>query len=339
MSEVSSPKPKTLGQPDPVQKPLKVSYILVPGYSMLALSSAIEPLRSVNRLLGRTCYEWTIAAAQKGPVSASNGLDVQAAFDLGDAPHADLTIVVASLGLDGYRNKALERHLRNLRGHGRMVGAISNATLLLAQAGVVGARCVTIHWESIEGLVMQFPDLKVCGDIYRIEDGLLTAAGGTASMDMMLDLIGRREGWTAASQVSEQFLHGPLRPASEAQRSGLKWRYRLTDPRLETAIRRMEDNLSKPLRIAQLASEVDLSERQFERLFHKALLKSPSQFYMELRLTTAYRLLVTTTSSLEEVAESTGFSSQSHFGRSFKRWCGRSPLAVRVASNSGMAAV
>ncbi len=327
---------KVPARPDPGQVPLKVSYILIPGYSMLALSSAIEPLRSVNRLLGETRYEWRVVATQKGPVSASNGLDVQAAYDLTDAPYADLTILVASLGLETFRNNRLERHLRDLRAYGRMVGGVSNATYVLAQADVIGTRQVTIHWESIERLTTQFPDLRVSADLYRIDDGLFTAAGGTASMDMMLDLIGGREGRSVAAQVADQFLHGPARPSGEAQRDNLQWRYRLTDSRLEKAIRLMEENLSRPVKIAYLAAKVGLSERQFERLFKKSLQKSPSGFYMELRLVAAYRSLVTTTSSLEEIAESMGFSSQGHFGRAFKNWCGKSPMVVRARAAPAM---
>lgn len=329
MSDVSSPGTLVDGQPDPGQVPLKVSYILIPGYSMLALSSAIEPLRSVNRLLGEKRYEWRVVAERKGAVPASNGLDVQAAHDLADPPYADLTILVASLGLETFRSNRLERHLRNLRACGRMVGGVSNATYLLAQADVIGSRQVTIHWESIERLRVQFPDLKVNADLYRIDDGLLTAGGGTASMDMMLELIDSREGRSVAAQVSDQFLHGRVRSSGEAQRNNLQWRYRLTDARLEKVIRLMEENLTRPIRITHLAAEIGLSERQFERLFKKSLQKSPSSFYMELRLVAAYRSLVTTTISLEEIADSMGFSSQGHFGRAFKNWCGKSPMEVR----------
>ena len=322
-------KPGAQSEAQAKQVPLKVSYFLVPGYSMLALSSAIEPLRSVNRLTGETCYEWNVIASQKGPVAASNGLDVQAAFDLANAPEADLTIVVASLGLDTFRSPALERHLRAQRAHGRMLGAVSNGTLILAQADVIGTRNTTIHWESIDRLTAQYPDLRVSADLYRIDDGLHTAAGGTASMDMMLDIISNRQGRTVAAHVSEQFLHGPVRPSGEAQRNNVQWRYRLTDARLEHAIRLMEENMARPVKIARLADVVGLSERQFERLFQSALRKSPSSFYMDLRLQAAYRSLVTTTGSLDEIAESMGFSSQGHFGRAFKSWCGKSPMAVR----------
>lgn len=314
---------------DDNKNPFTVSYFLVPGYSMMALSSAIEPLRSINRLLGRECYRWEISARCSGPVVASNGLELQAKYGLDDPPPVDLTIVVASLGLDEYGGAQLLKHLRWLQRHNRMMGAVSNGTFLLAQAGVVGKRHVTVHWESMDDLLLRYPDLNITSQLFCFDDGLLTAGGGSASMDMMLELLGRREGRIIASAVAEQFLHGAVRSSSELQRNAVQWRYQLTDGRLERAVQSMEANLAPPIRIARLASTVGLSERQMERLFLKAFGKTPSAFYMHLRLSHAHSRLIGTTDSLEEIADSMGFSSHGHFSRAFKIWCGTSPSEVR----------
>src|SRR6056297_1146552 len=93
-------------------QPFHVGYVLIPEFSMLALSSAIEPLRSANRLLGAKRYRWSIIGTEEGPISASNGLEIQSDFDLDNAPSCDLTIVVASLDLAKYDNKRLLRHIR-----------------------------------------------------------------------------------------------------------------------------------------------------------------------------------------------------------------------------------
>lgn len=149
-------------------------------------------------------------------------------------------------------------------------------------------------------------------------------------MDMMLELIISREGEATAADVAEQFLHGAVRPSSEVQRSDLRWRYKLTDKRLESVIKIMEKNHSAPVSVARLAETVDISERQLERLFLKELGSTPSGFYLNLRLDRAHNRLLATTDSLEEIAEIAGFSSQAHFSRAFKAWCGASPLTVRT---------
>lgn len=316
--------------PDPKREAsFHVVFFVVPGFSLMALSSAIEPLRSVNRLSGESRYVWTVAADALGPVAASNGLEVAATADAGNLPGADLTVVVASYDTESYRNPILFRSLRQLRAERRLIGAVSNGTLLLARAGVLSGRQVTIHWETQRLLAEEYPDLDVVSDIYCWDNGILTAAGGTASMDMMLALISEREGADVAADVSDQFLHGPVRPSTDMQRLDVRWRFQVTDRRLVTAIRTMEAHLADPLRIGQLAGIAGLSERQLERLFVSEFGKSPSDFYLEIRLKAAKGWLLNSTHSLDEISEKSGFSSLSHFSRSFKSWAGESPSAIR----------
>lgn len=296
---------------------------------MMALSAAVEPLRAVNRLVGEARYRWRIAARDAGPVAASNGLEVTAAHGLGDAPPSDLTVLVASLEVEDYGDAGLYRWLRSRSDGHRMVGAVSTGPLILARAGLLDGRRATIHWEMQRRLAEEFPAVQVLPDLYCVDDGIMTAAGGTAAMDMMLALISRREGRDLAADVAEQFLHGPVRAATVRQRQDVRWRYQVTDRRLVSAIRLMEESLAVPLRIARIADVVGISERQLERLFESAFGKKPSEFYMEIRLKQARLLLGQSTMSLERIAEMTGFSSPGHFSRSFKACYGVPPSAVR----------
>jgi transcriptional regulator GlxA family with amidase domain len=301
----------------------------------MALSSAVEPLRAVNRLVGERRYEWVVIGQTAGPVAASNGIEARAAFRICEAPPVDLTIVVASLGVEGFREHAVLEHFRRLRSKHQLMGAVSNGTLILARAGVLAGRRVTVHWEMHQQLASEFPDLDISSNLFCWDLDVLTAAGGSAAMDMMLELISVRDGRDTAVDVSEQFLHGPARPANGMQRQDVRWRYRVTDRRIETAIRVMEDHLSAPLRIARVAELAGLSERQLERLFGAAFGQCPSQFYLELRLKVARSKLLGSSETLEEIAEAMGFSSQAHFSRAVKAWCGTSPLAIRKRRTSG----
>lgn len=309
--------------------PYRVAFVVIPGFSMMALSAALEPLRSVNRTLGKESYVWDVVGMSPGAVAASNGLEIRTSFGISDAPPADLTIVVASLGIETFRSRALFGWLRGLRKQRRLIGAISNGTLLLARAGLLRGRNATIHWEMHRQLVEEFPDIDLRDALYCWDGDILTGAGGTAAMDMMLELIAVRDGRATAVGVAEQFLHGPARPSDAVQRQEVRWRYGVTDPRLEEAIRLMEERIASPIRIARLAEAAGLSERQLERLFSASFGKSPSEFYMELRLRAAEGRLLGSTDSLEEIAEAMGFSSQAHFSHAIKAWCGSSPLAIR----------
>ena len=306
-----------------------VLFYLVDGYSMMALSSAIEPLRAVNRLTGSERYSWATAGERRGNIMASNGIEIPAQFGLSDMVDADLTVVVASIFDPDFQSPKMFAWLRRLRAEGRMIGAISNGTVLLARAGVLGNRRVTTHWEMIRDLQASHPNLTVTSDIYSWDRGVLTAAGGAAAMDMMLAVIMELDGEDLAFDVAEQFLHGPIRPGSHLQRHDISWRFRVTDPRLLTAIRLMKNHIAAPERISGIAEQAGISERQLERLFLAEIGKHPSEFYIDLRLRTARGMLIGSTEPLEAIAEACGFSSLGHFSRAFKARFGDSPSVVR----------
>ena len=43
------------------------SLLLVPGFSLMTFASFLEPLRQVNRLLGRALYEWHLLSVDGRP--------------------------------------------------------------------------------------------------------------------------------------------------------------------------------------------------------------------------------------------------------------------------------
>ncbi|MGO7871265.1 helix-turn-helix domain-containing protein, partial [Rhizobium leguminosarum] len=117
----------------------------------------------------------------------------------------------------------------------------------------------------------------------------------------------------------------------DVQRMSPEDRFGIRNAKLAFVVRRMEASLGDPVEISDLASSVALSLRQLERLFHANLGKSPSHFYIELRMTRAKELLVYTELAIGEIAEICGYQSASHFGRSYRTRFRESPAATRKA--------
>ncbi len=59
-------------------------------------------------------------------------------------------------------------------------------------------------------------------ELFEIDGPRITSAGGTASIDLMLDLIAQAHGPQLAVQVSEQFVLGRIRRARTT--SACRWR-------------------------------------------------------------------------------------------------------------------
>jgi transcriptional regulator GlxA family with amidase domain len=317
--------------------PRRVVFFMAPGFSMMALSSAIEPLRAVNRLAAARRYEWLFVAADAGETAASNGIVVKTA-PLSKAGRSDMTVVVASLDAEGFRDARALSWLRGRRNGPASLCAISNGALILARAGALDGRRATLHWEAHPVMRALYPAVDLVDALYCVDGDVATAAGGVAAMDLMLSLVAERDGRAMAADVAEQFLHGPLRESAERQRSDVRWRYGLTDALVVHAITIMEAAIEHPLRTGVIADRLAISERQLARRFESALGQTPSDLYLELRLAHARRRLVGSDESLEAIAEQAGFSSLGHFSRAFKSWTGEPPSNLRRRARAAAAA-
>lgn len=91
----------------------------------------------------------------------------------------------------------------------------------------------------------------------------------------------------------------------------------------------MNDNLSRCIRLAELASLAGLSASQFGRAFKVSTGTTPHHWHLVTRIEYAKRLLVNREKSLVDIALEAGFSEQSHFTRAFTSANGVSPNAWR----------
>jgi len=57
-------------------QPLSVTFVLLPKFTMLAFSSAIEPLRMANQLTQQVLFRWQVLSDDGLPVACSNGVPV-----------------------------------------------------------------------------------------------------------------------------------------------------------------------------------------------------------------------------------------------------------------------
>jgi transcriptional regulator GlxA family with amidase domain len=316
-----------------------IGLLLVPGFSLMTFSSAIEPLRQANRISRTVLYRWTLLSADGCPVSASSGTPVVVDAAPGKEPDLDMVFVCAGIephiALDGHT----VGWLRRLSQHGKTIGALSTGTALLARAGLLeGYRC-TIHWESLASFKEEFPHLDVTANLFEIDRNRITSAGATATLDLMLYLIALRCGQELSAAVSEQYIHRQIRLYDESQRMPLQQRLRISHPDLLSAIALMEANLEDPLSLDELAESVRLSKRQLERLCQRHLGTSLMRYYKYLRLRRAHLLLTQSNLPVLDIAVACGFGSMSHFAKGYRAQFGRLPREERIhLSGSGMQA-
>ena len=87
---------------------------------------------------------------------------------------------------------------------------------------------------------------------------------------------------------------------------------------LEKSISFIEENFSEKLSLEDMARPMDLSTVYFGRIFKENTGLTPFQYLMKVRIEAARHLLKSTTYSLRDIAESTGFASEHYFSFCFK---------------------
>ena len=318
---------RIMAKTENLSKPFRIGIFPIPGFALLSYASTVEPLRAANLLAGRTLYDVIHFAA--GSSQSSGALSVPADHAVGDMPALDLLLVIAGGDPIRFRDAKADRWLARVARARVMLGGVSGGPAVLANAGLMADRRMTVHWEHARELNEAHPDLLIERRLYVFDRDRITCGGGTAPMDMMHALIADQHGAGFARQVSDWFLHTEIRAPAAPQRAGPGERLGAVSPRLIDAISAMEDHVSDPLTLTQIALIAGVSPRQLTRLFEDQFSESPMLYYRRLRLGEAQRLLATSALSVAQVAFSTGFSSAAHFSDSFFRAYGETPSVYR----------
>lgn len=324
------PKPRHA----PALAPKQIGFLLLPGFPLMSYASAVEPLRAANQLSGKVLYTWRHISIDGAPVQASAGVGIVADFRVGTQVAMDAVFICAGGNPSKFRHRGTMQWLRALARGGVALAGMSGGSYILARAGVLGGYRCTIHWDHIPAFVEDFPDLDVRRTLYEIDRDRITCAGGTTSLDMMLELIAMEHGTELAAAISEWYLRTQPRAGSGPQRMALRDRHGVNSERLVRALSLMEANIEDPLSLTDLAHGAGITARHLERLFALSMASSPMNYYLRLRLERAQALLRQTSLPIVEIAMAAGFVSVSHFSRVYAQKFGRPPRDERLLVQS-----
>lgn len=91
----------------------------------------------------------------------------------------------------------------------------------------------------------------------------------------------------------------------------------------------MLENLSQKLKLEEIAAETNLSASHYSRLFLNRTGHSPIDYFIQLRIQRACRLLDNSGWMIADVARELGFDDQFYFSRVFRKVMGMSPAEYR----------
>jgi RNA polymerase sigma factor (sigma-70 family) len=145
--------------------------------------------------------------------------------------------------------------LRRLWRAGCQIGAIDTGAFVLAEAGILGRETITLHWEAAAEFRRRFPRIPVSNELYERHARLMTCAGGTAAIDLMLDGIADSHGIALAQAVSDQLIHDRIRPPTAPQRVAPPVLAEFAGPVVQRLVAAMERGIGEGRSLAAILTE------------------------------------------------------------------------------------
>lgn len=318
----------------PSDSSIHMGLLLWPGFSLLALSGLMEALRyagSVKKRRRQSAITFSLLnECSESPIASGAGISVRAGSPyLSPERFSHIAIIGGSLRCLNEGSRAACEYLSHAHhAHVPLVG-IGSGSFVLAQEGILNERRASIHPNMLEAFHQRFPQVYAEQGYDFIDEGdVVTCPGGVSTISFATELIRRHAGDEVAAAVC-QHLSLVSHDAATLQPPNVK---RIPDSRLRRAVLNIEQCLTRPLTTAWLAHDVQLSERQLNRLFHAEFGKNARDFIRSARLRYACWLLKNSQQSVTHIARRMGFSDCAHFIRHFQLEYGCSPGVWRSST-------
>ena len=314
-----------------------LGFLIFQGFPMACLTSAIEPLRAANEIIGARHFSWVVISEDRDRVTSSAEVVFDPTQSLGGAAGLDYLFFLSSPAGQFRNPRKAQAEVRWLARQGVQVGGFSGGIFPLARSGLLDDHRCSVHWCYEAAFKAEFPEIEAREAVITVDRGRVTAAGAAAVFDLMHNVLEDNLESEEMTEVACWFQHSVVRGPDVTQLLPGYRADRTQDALPATvarAIRLFSGNIEEPLTIADAARRLGLSSRQLDRAFRQATGHGPLRYYRKLRMKKARQLVQFSHSSLTEIALAVGYASSAPMSRHYREEFGLNPQADRAARNS-----
>ena len=217
----------------------------------------------------------------------------------------------------------------------RRIAGICTGAFLLAEAGMLDGRRATTHWYFCQQLASRYPKVRVDPEpIFVADRNIYTCAGVTSGMDLALNFVEQDFGTDVAVRIARAYVLFLRRPGGQSQFSTpLSF-----NASAQSAMNRLQvwilDHLDENLTVERLAAQVNMSARNFARVFTRQFQMTPGEYLDRVRIEAARKRLEDTDETVDSIAAAVGFVTASTMRRAFLRVLDVTPAGYRARFRS-----
>jgi len=324
-------------------EPLHVSLVAIPEAVVSTMTGIFDVMNAfaVMPPQGKAAdeappFRVEIVGQRPGPLELASHVPITVQRSIAEIGATDIVIVPSVLlGPEGWRKGRypdLVDWLRAMHARGALLCSACSGIFLIAETGLFDGTDATVHFYYGETFAKAFPQVRIHPERVLVISGareeLISSGASMTWHDLVLYLIGRHAGATAAQAVARFF-------ALQWHQDGLA-PYMVFEGRKEhgdVAIQAAQDWIATHFPVAnpleEMVRRAGLSERTFKRRFTSATGLSPLAYVQRLRIEDAKRRLERTEAAVDEISWQVGYEEPAFFRRLFKRVTGLTPGAYR----------
>jgi transcriptional regulator GlxA family with amidase domain len=213
---------------------------------------------------------------------------------------------------------------------GAEIASICTGAFLLAATGLLDGKSCSTHWNAATGFRRLFPNIDLHVDkLLTADQGIYTNGGAYSFLNLVLFLVEKYFGRDTAIYCSKVF-QIDIERTSQSAFLIFQAQKNHGDELVNRAQAYIEENLDGKISFAELASQLAISRRNFDRRFIRATGNTPVEYLQRAKVELAKSMLEKGRKTISEVMGDVGYTDDKSFREVFKKITGLSPLDYRA---------
>lgn len=315
--------------------------ILVPESSVMqAIADPQYLFTAVNQFLvvsGKPPLFEVELVGTKKEVKLNDGIfSVHTDKQLKDVSKTDLVFIPALFGdmsTAVKKNRTLVPWIVEQYDKGAEVASLCVGAFLLASTGLLNGKKCSTHWGFVNEFREMYPKVEVVdGSIVTEEERIYSSGGANSYWNLLLHLVEKYTNRETAILASKYFAIDIDRD-SQSVFAMFKGQKNHKDEEIKKAQVYIEKHIHEKITIDELAANIVIGRRSFERRFRQATNNSVLEYIQRIKIEAAKRQFENSRRNITEVMYDVGYTDTKAFRDLFKKITGLSPIEYRNKYN------